>query len=195
MAGFSIDGYIDVAERITIFRDRFPLGSLQPVNPERPFWIETIGEQTYVVYAAAAYRSANDPCPGIGVAWEPVPGKTSFTFDSEVMNAETSAWGRAIVAALAADTKKVASAEEVRNRSGDSANSPSAGEGQSRPAGPRLATDKQKRLLENLIEMHTVPDGCSWPLADDLTMRECSGYIDELKKLPKPVTERVEPMS
>jgi hypothetical protein len=34
------------------------------------------------------------------------------------MVAETSAWGRAIVAALAADTQKVASADEVRNRQG-----------------------------------------------------------------------------
>ncbi|SDT83845.1 hypothetical protein [Gordonia westfalica] len=34
-----------------------------------------------------------------------------------MQNAETAAWGRAIVAALAADTKKgVASSEEVRNR-------------------------------------------------------------------------------
>lgn len=32
------------------------------------------------------------------------------------MNAETSAWGRAIVACLAADTQKIASADEVRNR-------------------------------------------------------------------------------
>ena len=32
------------------------------------------------------------------------------------MNAETSAWGRAIIAVLAADTQKIASAEEVRNR-------------------------------------------------------------------------------
>jgi len=32
------------------------------------------------------------------------------------MVAETSAWGRAIVAALAADSQKIASADEVRNR-------------------------------------------------------------------------------
>ena len=32
------------------------------------------------------------------------------------MVAETSAWGRAIVAALAGETKRIASADEVRNR-------------------------------------------------------------------------------
>jgi hypothetical protein len=35
------------------------------------------------------------------------------------MNAETSAWGRAIVACLAADTQKIASLDEVRNRRAD----------------------------------------------------------------------------
>ena len=46
-----------------------------------------------------------------------MPGKTPYTRDSEVMVAETSAWGRAIVAALAGDTKRgVASKEEVLNR-------------------------------------------------------------------------------
>jgi hypothetical protein len=57
--------------------------------------------------------------PAIAVAAEPSIGKTSFTKDSEVMNAETSAWGRAIVACLAADTQKIASANEVRNRQQD----------------------------------------------------------------------------
>jgi hypothetical protein len=37
-----------------------------------------------------------------------------------MQNAETAAWGRAIVAALAADTKKgIASSEEIRNRQVD----------------------------------------------------------------------------
>lgn len=73
----------------------------------------------FVVYTAAAYRHPDDPCPGIGVAWEPLPGLTPYTHNSEVMNAETSAWGRAIVAVGAADAK--ASAEEVRNRSAERA--------------------------------------------------------------------------
>jgi len=51
------------------------------------------------------------------LASEPVPGKTNFTRDSELMNAETSAWGRALIAVGAADAKRgIASANEVRNR-------------------------------------------------------------------------------
>ena len=106
--------YIDVATRIIEFREKFPQGSL--VQKELQF-ISDFGGKDWVVYTAAAYRSPDDPNPGIGTAWEPVPGPTRFTKDSEVQNAETAAWGRAMVAALAVDTKKgIASQEEVRNR-------------------------------------------------------------------------------
>jgi hypothetical protein len=117
MSNFAAD-YVDVAERIRMFRDLYPEGSLRPANLERPFWIEDVPNVgPRLVYVAAAYRHPEDPAPGIGSAWEPLPGKTPYTRDSELMVAETSAWGRAIVAALAADTKRgVASADEVRAR-------------------------------------------------------------------------------
>lgn len=118
----SIDlgSYNTVAERIAEFREKYPEGSLQPIDPGDPFDVRTIGDKTFLTYTAAAYRSPDDVRPGIGVAWEPFPGKTSYTRDSELQNVETSAWGRAIVAALAADTRKgIASAEDVRNRQAD----------------------------------------------------------------------------
>lgn len=105
--------YNDVASRIAEFRAKYPDGRLRMAAPWR---IEVIDGQAYVAYSAAAYRTPDDPAPGIGCAWEYVPGKTNFTRGSELQNAETSAWGRAIVATLAADTKSVSSAEEVRNR-------------------------------------------------------------------------------
>jgi hypothetical protein len=107
--------YIDVATRIAEFRSKYPNGSLQPVDSAEPIKIITVGDKTYLQYVAAAYRTPEDPRPGVGVAWEVFPGRTPFTRDSEAMVCETSAWGRAIVAVLAADTKKgIASAEEVR---------------------------------------------------------------------------------
>lgn len=106
--------YIDVASRIVEFRTQYPTGSLVQQNLE---FVKDFGNKDWVVYTAAAYRTPDDTCPGIGTAWEPVPGATNFTRDSEVQNAETAAWGRAMVAALAVDTKKgIASSEEVRNR-------------------------------------------------------------------------------
>lgn len=105
--------YIDVAERIRTFREAHPEGSLQQVSLD---FVQVNGRD-WVVYTAAAFRTPDDPRPGQGTAWELVPGKTNFTKDSEVQNAETAAWGRAIVAVLAAETKRgIASAEEVRNR-------------------------------------------------------------------------------
>lgn len=117
MAGFNLDDYMTVPERIQAFRDAYPEGTLRPADPSQPFTILTVGGQTFLAYTAAAYRTPDDLAPGIGCAWEPVPGATSYTKNSELQNAETSAWGRAIIAVGAADAKKgVASQEDVRNR-------------------------------------------------------------------------------
>lgn len=106
--------YIDVASRIVEFRKTWPQGSLTQVSLE---FLKDFGGKDWVVYTAAAYRSPEDENPGIGTAWEPVPGPTRFTKDSEVQNAETAAWGRAMMASLAVDARKgIASSEEVRNR-------------------------------------------------------------------------------
>lgn len=119
MSNYDMSDYVDVAERIREFRAVYPQGVLRPWNPDKPFEIVQVGERMFIVYTAAAYRSPDDPMPAVAVAWEPALGKTNFTRDSELMNAETSAWGRAIVAALVSDTKRIASANEVRNRRAD----------------------------------------------------------------------------
>jgi hypothetical protein len=118
--GFSnsrLGDYVDVASRIVEFRNKYPNGSLQPANLDKPYEVVTIGDRVFIAYVAAAYRTPDDQRPGIGTAYEPFPGRTPYTKDSELQNAETAAWGRAIMAALAADSRKgIASAEEVRNR-------------------------------------------------------------------------------
>lgn len=117
---FDLDpDYKQVPDRIADFKAKHPEGSLRPLNPDRPFDLITIGDQTFIWYVAAAFRTPDDPAPGVGSAWELVPGKTPYTKLSELQNAETSAWGRAIVAVLASESKAVASAEDVRNRGAD----------------------------------------------------------------------------
>lgn len=113
--------YVDVATRIVAFKKKHPEGSLQPADLTRPYSIERINDTIYIVVVAAAYRTPDDKLPGIGMAYEPFPGRTPYTRGSELQNAETSAWGRAIVAALSADTRKagVASQDEIRNRQAD----------------------------------------------------------------------------
>lgn len=109
---FNMDDYVDVAERIVLFRNKYPEGSLQATVLRYP------GEGfPFVVVEARAYRTPDDERPGIGLAWEPMPGRTPFTKDSELMVCETSAWGRAIVAVGAADTKRgIASRNEIQAR-------------------------------------------------------------------------------
>jgi hypothetical protein len=157
-----LDSYIDVAQRIADFRERYRDGRLQPLDPATPYqivrvpaeWcrrctgarsVKTDGrwktcprcegtglrgegeptQDTFIVYSAAAYRDESDSRPGIGVAWEAFPGQTPYTAGSELMNAETSAWGRAIVAALASDSRRgVSSREEVRNRAAEQDDGP-----------------------------------------------------------------------
>jgi hypothetical protein len=101
--------YIEVKDRIQMFLDQYPEGSLQGS------WEQVeIGGEHLIVYTARAFRSMTDERPGVGTASEPFPGKTNFTRGSELANAETSAWGRAIVALGIAAHKGVASAQDVR---------------------------------------------------------------------------------
>lgn len=111
---FNNSDYIDVATRIGMFRDKHPEGSLQPANLNQPYEIVTIGDKTFIVVVACAYRNQQDERPGVGMAWEPFPAINQQMRGSELMLCETSAWGRAIVAVLAADTKRgIASQDEI----------------------------------------------------------------------------------
>jgi hypothetical protein len=135
--GYSLDGYIEVPDRIVAFKEKYPDGTLQG-----EWELREVGDATFVVYVARAYRTPDDERPAVGTAWEPYPGKTPYTKDSELMNAETSAWGRAIVAlGFLAQGEKVASANEVRARQSNG--------GKSERVAP---SDKQLDLIERLVK-------------------------------------------
>jgi hypothetical protein len=152
----SLDDYVDVATRIAEFRAKYPDGYLAPLGSASdysaadPYRIQAVqgfdknGEvvqQTFVVVVAAAYRQPGDTSPGVGMAWEVFPGRTPYTRGSELMNAETRAWGRAIIALGAADAKRgIASAEEVRNRQAERSEPVD-----TTPALPRTGTDASLR--------------------------------------------------
>ena len=108
MSGFNLGDYIDVKERITLFLKTYPEGSIQfefkGVMPSNPDMIWGI---------AYAYRTPEDTRPGIGHACELAVGKTTFTRGSELMNLETSAWGRAIAALGIGLGKSIATKHEV----------------------------------------------------------------------------------
>ena len=104
----SREDYIEVSERIQKFYEECPDGSLQGSWE----WLDEA--HNVIVYRAEAYRTSDDPRPGVGYASEPYPGITNFTRGSEIMNAETSAWGRAIASLGIAVHRGIASAQEVR---------------------------------------------------------------------------------
>jgi hypothetical protein len=129
---FDLDSYTDVAERIRLFYEKYPDGRLTTVDWQvQP----DLGGKAYVWVHAKAYRNPDDPLPGDGIAWEPVPGPSKFTEDSELMNAQTAAWGRAIVA-LGFETKKIASKQEVQARTNGDAHGLQASRADSVPAKP-----------------------------------------------------------
>lgn len=111
MSGYNLDGYIDVPSRIKLFMARHPEGSLQMGPPE---FIDIEGKK-WVIGRAYAYRTPDDPRPGIGTAWEIVPGTTPFTRGSEIQNLETSAWGRAIGALGIGIDASIATLDEVQH--------------------------------------------------------------------------------
>ena len=191
---FNLDDYVDVAARISEFSEKYPEGSLQA---HMEFLTEPIGW----FCVARAYRTADDERPGIGHAFEPVPGKTQFTRDSEAQNAETAAWGRAIVA-LGFKTKKIASRQEVQARQGSgekpvstdvqggrpTGGASSAHSGTPDPhglqashagAGVGDATDKQKGMIRRL-EKKLGRDAVN---VDVLSKSEASALIEQLLAL------------
>jgi len=105
-----LENYVDVPQRIKLFYEKYPEGSLQ-MDPNLKF--QQVGDQLIVIGRGYAFRSPDDTRPGVGTAQEYLPGKTNFTRGSEIQNLETSCWGRAIGALGIGIEKSVATREEV----------------------------------------------------------------------------------
>lgn len=186
---FQLDGYLTVAERIAQLKAKYPDAVLRPFNPAEPFTIKEIGGTEYIVYTAACYKTPNDPMPAIAVAIEPCVAKSNFTRDSMVMNAETSAWGRCIMAALACDTTaKIASADEVKNRQDDQNMAtvikafPKAKQEVTTDGGNRAGhiTQKQIGLLGKLTRERNMNNNDLIAYANGITGRDIGGKISDL---------------
>lgn len=194
------EDYIEVSERIRQFIELYPNGSLD----SEWHYCQRDGEE-WLVVKAYAYRSQDDHRPGVGHAWEPIPGRTPYTKGSELMNGETSAWGRALAAIGIAVNKGIASANEVRSAQGraedpvaaksadmGSYRTPSGGH---RQEGAQQATPKQVGLLKStMAKQHineaVLADYCSQSLGFELpveglgalTKAQASVIIDALLK-------------
>ena len=109
MSGFSLDGYTTVNQRIITFYDRYPTGIIS-THPAKTI---ELGSATFISVMAEVYTTPDAP-PVLAEAWEVFPGKTPYTRDSEMMNAATSAIGRALMQLGIGIDKAAASTDEVK---------------------------------------------------------------------------------
>ncbi|CAB4173930.1 hypothetical protein UFOVP960_17 [uncultured Caudovirales phage] len=108
--------YVTVPQRIAQFYELFGGGRL--VTGDVRLTSEPDGKPRVMVQAFA-YRTVDDPQPGVGWSWMELPGTTSFTRGSELENTETSAWGRAIASLGILVDRSVASVNEIKAKTPD----------------------------------------------------------------------------
>ena len=137
-----LSNYANVPTRFAALLAKWPELRIKEHRPE----IITIGDKTFISVTMQAWRTPDDPIPCQATCYEPYPGKTSFTRDSEMMNASTSCLGR--LAGLMMSFPKMASLEEVVNR-----------QTEHKPARPWEASEGQRRLLKALGYAGEVPNG------------------------------------
>jgi hypothetical protein len=167
-----LSNYVDVPTRFAAALERWPELRIVENRPE----VITVGDKVFIAVTVQAWRTPDDPIPAQGTAWEPIPGLTPFTKNSEMMNASTSALGR-VLGFMMSFGPKMASAEEVRNR--QQTNAPATLVRQ--PEKPRTAslganssnapTPAQMNLLRALDHQGPAPE----------TKAEASRLIEELK--------------
>jgi hypothetical protein len=105
---FEMKDYIDVKTRVEMLYKLWPDARIVTSPPQL-----MPGRNDMIYVIASISRTADDINPTTGMAAELVEGKTSFTRNSELMNCETSAIGRAIANMGIGITKGMASLNEV----------------------------------------------------------------------------------
>ena len=108
LMAFDISNYVTVAERVAMFYEKFPNGSIQ-----FEFMGVMDGDPLKMWGIARAYRTADDLLPGIGTASELIVGKSPYTNGSELQNLETACWGRACASLNIGTSKGLSSKEEI----------------------------------------------------------------------------------
>ena len=112
MNAFNLGDYVDVPTRLAEALKKYPELRIQESKPI----IVTVDNQQYVEISCTIWNSPDDPIPTVAYCWEPIPGRTPYTKGSEMMNASTSCWGRALGAKGFGISKSIASRNEVQAR-------------------------------------------------------------------------------
>ena len=109
---FNLDNYVDVPTRLRMALDKHPDLRIQESQPT----FREVNTKLYIEIRCTVWRDKDDPLPVIAYCWEPFPGTTPYTRDSEQMNASTSALGRALGMMGFGIEHKMASKQEVLAR-------------------------------------------------------------------------------
>ena len=109
---FNLDNYVDVPTRLRMALEKHPDLRIQESQPI----FREVNDKLYIEIKCTVWRDKDDPLPVIAYCWEPFPGTTPYTRDSEQMNASTSALGRALGMMGFGIEHKMASKQEVLAR-------------------------------------------------------------------------------
>ena len=109
----NLDGYVTVNERLKMALAKYP--DLRVM--ELPFLVQEINGDTFLWCAVAVYPTPEHQ-PTNGSVLEPMPGRTPYTRNSELMVGYTSALGRALGYLGFGIDKGLASNDEVAARIG-----------------------------------------------------------------------------
>lgn len=189
---FDLDGYVGAPERLTMLLNRYPNASVTCTAPE----VRTVGDRVFIAVTCTIDVNDGSGRTATASAWEPYPGRTPYTRDSEAMNAETSALARCCGMLGFGISKSIAAAEEVRNRRADEGAPNGPSEAPRRPVGARnprdldLTADKGRpateRQLDTLRRM-AAERGIELDDSDlaGLSAAECSERISRVKEVPR----------
>ena len=109
---FNLDNYVDVPTRLRLALEKYPDLRIQESQPT----FREVTTRLYIEIRCTVWRDKDDQLPVIAFCWEPFPGTTPYTRDSEQMNASTSALGRALGMMGFGIEHKMASKQEVLAR-------------------------------------------------------------------------------
>jgi len=203
---FDMSNYVDVAERLKLALEKWGEGLRIQCDPPK---VVTINERTFIEVTTRAWRTPDDPLPSVATAWEPFPGQTTFTKNSEMMNCETSSLGRCLGMMGVGVRNSIATSNEVRNRQNEREDHPTSHTPQQRvaPDRPKAETNvipigekaagggistAQKNFVAKLVrecKLDSVVDlvgntlGREIKSVDELTTREASTIIKTLTEL------------
>lgn len=186
---FDLSEYVDVKTRLRSALAKFPALTITELAPRV---IELPDGKTFIEAAVIVGRDADDPKPVQAYCWEPYPGKTPYTRDSEQPNASTSALGRALGYMGFGIETSLASYQEVRNRQAD--NHPSADDYQApvvemRPP-PRQTGTAANNGQASAGQIKLIGDmsrerGLEPPDFDGMTFADAKQEIDRLKRIAR----------